>query len=160
MASTAAIVVFKELVNEQDSEMVASAFKSNDLSTLANISHEFRFDSASVNALNNYFIHNTSAISLENKFISPIPVQLIAKKVFDTYLKKNINKGWKHFYTAFPGSEGVFEFSKITYSDSKDRAVTYRAIRRNGLNGNGALLVLEKIGNDWKVKYNFNLWNN
>ncbi|MGI4886338.1 MAG: hypothetical protein ACRYFR_15385 [Janthinobacterium lividum] len=158
--STAAIVVIKELVNEQESEIIASALKDNDLSTLTSLSHEFQFASASVNALNNYFSRDTSKISFEKKFSISAPVQLVTKSIFDNYLKKNVAKGWKRFYKNFPGSEGIFEFSRITYSNSKDRAVVYCAIRRNGLNGNGALLIFEKIGTEWKMKYKFNLWNN
>ncbi|MFD1468393.1 hypothetical protein ACFQ48_09170 [Hymenobacter caeli] len=88
VASTTVVVVVNELVNEQDSKIVASALSSNDLSTLASISHEYQFDSASVNALNNYFSRDTTKITLENKFLTPIPVRTIANEAFDAYFKK------------------------------------------------------------------------
>jgi hypothetical protein len=73
--------------------------------------------------------------------------------------QKSIEKGWKNFYKKYPGSGGVFSFSKISYyTKNKITAIFYYWVKHNGLNGHGAIAIMEKINGEWQMKYKSYLW--
>jgi hypothetical protein len=75
--------------------------------------------------------------------------------------QKSIQKDWTKFHEKYPGSGGIFSFAKIKYySEGEPTAIFYYWVRRNGLNGHGALAVMTKIGGEWRVKYKTYLWWN
>jgi hypothetical protein len=75
---------------------------------------------------------------------------------------KSVDKSWRRFYKKYPGSWGIFSFSKISYYHARDKSVAanYYWHRRGGLNGHGAVVVLEKMEEEWSVKYKIYLWWN
>ncbi|QKG58112.1 hypothetical protein GKZ68_16665 [Hymenobacter sp. BRD128] len=152
------IVIIQELATSQESNAVNIALKENDLSTLNMMAHEFRFDSVSTATIHRYFTSPSIAEKFTDATAWPISVNLLSKQSFEKLFRHNAGRGWKLFYQRFPGAAGAFSFSKVTYSTTGDRAVVYRAVQRGGLNGNGALLVLEKVQNEWRLKYRFNVW--
>jgi hypothetical protein len=74
--------------------------------------------------------------------------------------RKSIQQDWKKFYEKYPGSGGIFSFSKIKYYTEDTTAIVYYWVRRNGLNGHGALAVLTKKNGEWQMKYKTYLWWN
>lgn len=154
------VVIIKELVGFQEANAVSFALKENDLSTLNTIAHEIRFDSISTATIRHYFAASVDAEKFMDASAWPVLVNLLSKRSFEKLFSHNVSRGWKSFYRKFPGAAGAFSFSKVTYSILGDRAVTYRGVQRDGLNGNGSLFVLEKIRGYWQVKYRFKLWDN
>ncbi len=72
-----------------------------------------------------------------------------------------IQQDWKAFYKKYPGSGGIFSFSKTKYYTEDNKiAIVYYWVRRNGLNGHGTLAVLEKANSEWQIKYKIYLWWN
>lgn len=67
-------------------------------------------------------------------------------------------KGWDKFYKKFNGFKGFKEFSKIIYSENRNRAVVYFAYHQGYFNGRGALILLEKRNGKWKISENMTLW--
>jgi hypothetical protein len=130
------------------------------VNTLYMLAHETQFDSASVTTIHRYFNSPTPEISFHDATAWSTPVSLITKRDFDRFFSHSVNHGWKSFYRKFPDAAGVFSFSKVEYSVQNNRAVAYRTVHRNGLNGNGSLFVLEKGTGAWQVKYRFSIWNN
>jgi len=74
--------------------------------------------------------------------------------------QKSIEQDWKFFYEKYPGSGGIFSFSKIKYYKEDTTAIVYYWVRRNGLNGHGALAVMTKINGEWQMEYKTYLWHN
>ena len=75
--------------------------------------------------------------------------------------KKSVIRDWKNFYSEYPGSGGIFSFSRIFYYlPDKRIAIFYYWHRRNGLNGQGALAVMIKSNSIWQLKYKIYLWSN
>jgi hypothetical protein len=154
------VVIIQELAAPQESDAVHIALRENDLSTLNIMAHEFRFDSVSTATIHQYFTAPPIAEKFTDATVWPISVNLLSKQSFEKMFRHDAGRGWKLFYQRFPGTAGTFSFSKVTYSTTGDRAVVYRGVQRGGLNGNGALFVLEKIQNEWRLKYKFNVWYN
>jgi hypothetical protein len=74
--------------------------------------------------------------------------------------RKSIQQDWKSFYEKYPGSGGIFSFSKIKYYAEDTTAIVYYWVRRNGLNGHGALAVMTKNKGEWQMEYKTYLWHN
>lgn len=78
------------------------------------------------------------------------------KELFNSSTKKTNAKGWKYFYKLYPGSHGIFEFSKIIYQGNF--ACFYVGRHSGGLSGSGDIIVLKKINDSWQLITYFNLW--
>ncbi|MBJ6108911.1 hypothetical protein JAO73_07820 [Hymenobacter sp. BT523] len=161
-----AVVVIKELTAEGESQIVDTAIRKRDENVLAQLSQGVPLkpavlDSSSLQAFMSYFGRSSSDAQINNRPSFSPSAYLIPKSKFNSFFMNDALRGWKRFYKAFPLADGVFEFSGIGYSRHLDKAVVYRAIRRNELNGNGMLLLLEKTSaNRWSVIHRFTLWNN
>lgn len=74
---------------------------------------------------------------------------------------ESVDEDWNEFYRKYPGSGGIFSFSRVAYySPDWKTAVVYFWHRRYGLNGHGALAVMKKAGDAWLIKYKTYLWWN
>lgn len=74
---------------------------------------------------------------------------------------KSVKKDWGKFYKKYPGSGGIFSFSKIKYYGlDKNTAIFYYWRKQGGLSGHGALAVMTKSGGEWGLKYKIYLWTN
>ena len=115
-------------------------------------------DSISAQLLVNYCKSNADKFTLTNDFNQTFRTILIKKFPIR---RKSIQQDWTNFYEKYPGSGGIFSFAKIKYyPEEKTTAIFYYWVRRNGLNGHGALAVMTKIGGEWQVKYKTYLWWN
>jgi len=114
-------------------------------------------DSNSALLLMDYCKSNTDKFTLTNNFNQTFKTVLIKKFPIR---RKSIQQDWKTFYKKYHGSGGIFSFSKIKYYTSDTTAIVYYWIRRNGLNGHGALAILTKSNGEWKMEYKIYLWHN
>jgi len=160
VAVTKRAVVIREFADTEEARLVADALQERDASTLYILAHETQFDTASITAIQRYFNSPTQEASFSDAMAWPNPVTLIPKRDFDRFFRHNVTRGWKSFYRKFPDSAGAFSFSRVEYSAHNNRAVVYRAVHRNGFNGNGSLFVLEKAAGAWQIRYRFSIWNN
>lgn len=78
------------------------------------------------------------------------------KGYFRTIFGKRIDKGWKKFYKRYPGSHGVYEFSKIAYRG--EYACFYMGRHSNGLSGSGDMIIAKKLKGNWTVINVVNIW--
>jgi hypothetical protein len=96
----------------------------------------------------------------ENKFdLEPTVVGIPSRKFqsfFKTILGRRIEKGWERYYKKYPGSHGIFMFSKIIYEG--DYAIFYAGRRSNGLSGSGDLIIMEKNNDNWSITTCINIW--
>jgi hypothetical protein len=73
----------------------------------------------------------------------------------------NSNEDWNNFYEKYPGSGGIFSFSRILYYNAnRTTAIVYFWHRRYDLNGHGALAILRKVNERWEIQYKTYLWWN
>jgi hypothetical protein len=152
------IMVVSNLVySHEDAQLVADNILAHDHYPGLNIS---AIDAPMLEAVKNYRTPVGSAASIKPDFAFPTPALFITKRQFNKFRRRNPDKGWRSFYKKYPGADGIFEFSPVGYSADRMRAVLYRAVRRNGLNGEGALLLLENTSSGWVIKQHINLWNN
>jgi hypothetical protein len=77
-------------------------------------------------------------------------------------IRANNNKeDWNHFYEEYPGSGGIFSFSRVLFYDqTRTTAIVYFWHRRYELNGHGALVILKKQDKGWAIQYKTYLWWN
>lgn len=54
--------------------------------------------------------------------------------------------------------EGITSFSKVAYSADGQKALCYYSSVRDGENGSGSLVFLEKKAGQWQVRYSLMLW--
>ena len=83
--------------------------------------------------------------------------------ILDRYpIKGNTSKGdWDQFYEKYPGSGGIFSFSRVLYYEPTwTTAIVYFWHRRYDLNGHGALAILKKVNDGWNILYKTYLWWN
>ncbi len=99
---------------------------------------------------------STQKIKIKS-FINPtFNLKPINKRKFDSFFKRDIDKGWDQIYKKFQ-SNWVVEFSKVSFSGNY--AAVYYAYHCGGLCGSGQLLVLEKKESaNWVVISTINLW--
>jgi len=114
-------------------------------------------DSNSALLLIDYCKISTGKFTLTNNFNQTFKTVLI-KKI--PVRRKSIQQDWNIFYEKYPGSGGVFSFSEIKYYTGAATAIVYYWIRRNGLNGHGALALLTKSNDQWQIGYKIYLWHN
>lgn len=115
-------------------------------------------DSFSAQLLIDYCKSTSDKFSFTNDFNQPYKTLLIKRFPIR---QKSIQQDWKTFYEKNPGSGGIFSFSKIKYyTDYNATAIFYYWVRRNGLNGHGALAFMTKTNGEWQMKYKTYLWWN
>ena len=115
-------------------------------------------DSNSTKLLIDYCNSNVDKLIFTNNFNQAYKTVLIKKFPIR---RKSIQQDWKTFYEKYAGSGGIFSFSKIQYyTEDKTTAIVYYWVRRNGLNGHGAVVLMTKINNEWQTKYKTYLWWN
>jgi hypothetical protein len=66
--------------------------------------------------------------------------------------------GFKELQNRYPGSYGYYSFSWPEFSDDNKLALCYMEYHSSIKAGNGALIFLEKVNDEWKIKYLINLW--
>jgi len=114
-------------------------------------------DSSSIPLLIDYCRSSVDKFTLTNNFNQVYKTVLMKKFPIR---RNSIQQDWKTFYEKYPGSGGIFSFSKIKYYSEDTTAIVYYWVRRNGLNGHGALAVLTKNNSKWEMEYKIYLWHN
>ena len=168
--STKSVAIIKSGIDSQETaektNMTASNLTSKDLSykfqtyNWTENSKKERpsiIDSNTTKLLIDYCQSTADKFTLTNDFNQAFETVLIKKFPIR---RKSIQQDWKTFYKKYPGSGGIFSFSKIKYYSEDTTAIVYYWVRRNGLNGHGALAVMTKIYGEWQMKYKTYLWWN
>jgi hypothetical protein len=115
-------------------------------------------DSNCAQLLIDYCKSKADKFTLTNSFNQTFKTILIKKFPIG---QKSIQQDWQTFYEKYPGSGGIFSFAIIKYyTEGKTTAINYYWVRRNGLNGHGALAVMTKINGEWIMKYKTYVWWN
>ena len=115
-------------------------------------------DSNSAQLLLDYCQSKEDKFTLTNDFNQAYKTVLIKKFPIR---RKSIQQDWKSFNEKYPGSGGIFSFSKIKYyAKDNTTAIVYYWVRRNSFNGHGALAVMTKVNGEWQMKYKTYLWWN
>lgn len=115
-------------------------------------------DSNNAQLIIDYCNSKSDKFTLTNNFNQTYKIALLKKSPIR---RKSIQQDWKTFYEKHQGSGGIFSFSKIKYySEDNTTAIVYYWVRRNGLNGHGALAVMTKVKGEWQIKYKTYLWWN
>lgn len=162
--TTQSVTIIKRLENDTSSIFwLTDAIESKDAGQLEQVRFMTRdvqgnsvrlIDDATLNLILDFYQNQDVVGALKNLFNLNVKTILIAKSPF----KKHLRDGWKKFYKKYPGSGGLFTFSNIYYSQDNKTAIFYHSHRRNGLNGHGALTIMENINGEWKIKYQTYLW--
>ncbi|MGH2563858.1 MAG: hypothetical protein ACRDE5_05065 [Ginsengibacter sp.] len=169
--STMSVAIIKNGIDSQETNknvyFTADNLTSNDLSykyQTYNWTENYKkerpsiIDSISAQLLVDYCKSNAEKFILTDDFNQAFRTVLIKKFPIR---QKSIQKDWTKFYEKYPGSGGIFSFAKIKYyTEEKTTAIFYYWVRRNGLNGHGALAVMTKGNGEWQVKYKTYLWWN
>jgi hypothetical protein len=100
----------------------------------------------------------SNAFELSEKFEIPCKAIMLERYPIKT---NSSHEDWDHFYKKFPGSGGIFAFSRVLYyQENRSTAIVYFWHRRYDLNGHGALVILKKQNEGWKIQYKTYLWWN
>jgi hypothetical protein len=95
---------------------------------------------------------------IKNNFSPDLQTVVINTHTYKKYFGRNkdVEGNWEHFYSHYPKSAILAEFSSIV-SDGK-RAVFYFADRRGGFGGAGQLVLFYREGPEWKFFSYISLW--
>ena len=74
------------------------------------------------------------------------------------FFNVDIMKFWERFYKKHPNSFGIFEVSDIVFSKDKKKAILYIGYQRRSLNGYGAVYLLIKENDKWKIIKKRGIW--
>ena len=69
-----------------------------------------------------------------------------------------MDKKWKKFYEAYPGSHGYISFSNIGFNKAKDKALVYFVHWCMALCGTGHYILLSKNNGRWAVLEHSQIW--
>ena len=116
--------------------------------------------------LEDYGRKNKSAMALENKFSSRIPVVLISAaerdKIFNIRgagAHKSANfEGMKELQRLYPKSQGFMNISRIGFNQDNAQALVYIGNICGGLCGSGQFFLLAKEEGRWKIKLSSTAW--
>lgn len=98
-----------------------------------------------------------ATINLESeKFDQLFNVTIVKSKYIDKLLAKAKAESWSKFYEKYPDSNGLFQFSKISYKDNF--ALVYFVSARNPLMARGEIIVMKRVQSKWNILGNFILW--
>ncbi|MBY0535633.1 MAG: hypothetical protein K2P88_07270 [Chitinophagaceae bacterium] len=114
-------------------------------------------DSSLTKLLANFYGSNNEKVVINNNF-SHEHNTLVVKRF--PIRQKHIQQDWIAFYERYPNAAGIFSFSRINYYLGNTTAIVCYWVKRNGLNGHGALAVLKKSSDTWEVEYKIYLWHN
>lgn len=161
------VVIISKLMPEENwASEYGNHFLGSDDRTIA---MWLRYDSAKIELIRDYNVRE-ALMSLEKEFyetptldknsfsLEPTTYALSHrrfKRFFKSIFEKKIDKGWKKFYKRYPGSYGVFAFSKVVFSGNY--ACFYTERRSNGLSARGDLVIAKRIDTNWALFY-LNIW--
>lgn len=98
-----------------------------------------------------------STINLESeKFDQLFNVTIVKSKYIDKLLVKAKAESWSKFYEKYPDSNGLFQFSKISYKDNL--ALVYFVSARNPLVARGEIIIMRRVQSKWNILGYFILW--
>lgn len=115
------------------------------------------FDSTLIRS---YLFNNDTTYTFNNNFTClKNRVQLITSSEISYYFSdRDINNGWKRFYSDYPNSGGIVYFSRIGYNTDKTQALLEIDDIYCSLGAEGYLIYMTKDGNQWKIKNILLMW--
>lgn len=65
---------------------------------------------------------------------------------------------WEGFYREHPASRGILTFAPVGFSLGRRQALVFYSLVREGLDGSGNVVLLERVGGTWRVVAKENVW--
>ena len=102
--------------------------------------------------LKNFYLKNKFSIFLNEQILRryKINCRLIDSEEFERIFGENTEKGWKVFYTKYPGSCGIITVSRVGFDKGKKQAFVYITHTSGSLCGYGMYVLLTKKRFLWK----------
>jgi hypothetical protein len=101
-------------------------------------------------AISDYLKLNKNPWTLQPKFSIELPYEFVTTGEFQTTLDAT---GWEGFYSKYPKSGGLIEFSAVGFNGDKTVAVVYIGHLCGTLCGGGTFHVLEKKDGKWMAAH-------
>ena len=121
-----------------------------------------RFKQLSDDVIEGYELNAKASVGLERKFGTNLPYKLISEPELDAFFSEQnadwMDKKWKKFYEAYPGSHGYISFSNIGFNKAKDKALVYFVHWCMALCGTGHYILLSKDNGRWAVLEHSQIW--
>jgi len=152
------IVILDQLEVENHSAGLVEAIKTGNKQMIYFYTKTADIDSATLQLIADYYESQSKQRLIAIGFNLPVQIKMINKVSLDKIFKPSVEKGWAAFDKKYSNSRGLIKLSKAHFSKDVTRAVFYLSHQQTGLKGYGDLVVMEKVGNDWQVKYRFSLW--
>jgi hypothetical protein len=152
------IVILNQLEVENHSAGLVEAIKSSNKQMIYFYTKTSDIDNATLQLIVDYYEVQSKKPLVATGFNLPVQVKMIDKASLSKMFKPSVEKGWTAFDKQYPNSGGLIKLSKVHFSKDTTTAVFYLSHQQAGLKGYGDLVVMEKVGNDWQVKYRFSLW--
>lgn len=100
---------------------------------------------------------NAQQAILHRSFVFPTDYKLVDSTQLHSIFKKN-GDPWPAFYKQFPGSGGLFTFSRVGFSADGTQALFYLRHTCGLLCGGGAYVVMEKRDGRWVIWKEITMW--
>jgi len=95
---------------------------------------------------------------LDRRLLLRVKYLLLSKEKVDALFKQDLNKGWEAYWKEYPKATGLLTLSRVGFNRDRTRAFVYASSGCGSLCGYGYYFVLEKSGDDWKIKEEKKLW--
>jgi hypothetical protein len=103
---------------------------------------------------------NAQSFNLDNRFkISGKEIRLIASAELGyIFGSQDLNQNWKLFYSRYPDSGGVVEFTRVGFNKDKTQAVAQIICTSASLEASSQLLILAKVNTKWQIASIVSSW--
>jgi hypothetical protein len=108
--------------------------------------------------LDDYLEHNKDRGPLSRSIPTALPKFWLSDAEKDAFFKDRKHDGWKSFYAKYPGAGGIMAFSRVGFSEKRDKAFLYSAISCGWLCGTGYYHLLKKESGRWVLFKSYMAW--
>jgi hypothetical protein len=108
----------------------------------------------------NYTKANARSYNLGNFFnASGKDIKLVASAELGyIFSSQDLNQNWNLFYSRYPDSGGVVEFTRVGFNKDHTQAITQIICTSATLDASGQILILTKVNNRWKITSTISNW--
>jgi hypothetical protein len=102
-------------------------------------------------AIDDWIAQNQHLWTLERKFSTDKPYDLIPSAELTGFFAADLEEGWKKFYRRHPDASGFDEFSAVGFNRDHNIAIVYAAEKCGPKCGHGSFYVMQKKRDHWET---------
>jgi hypothetical protein len=103
---------------------------------------------------------NENSVNFGEQFYSETKeiVLITSEELSYFFDSQDLNGGWEEFHDDYKNSSGIIRFSRIAFSENNTQAIFETGRSYGSLAGNGSIIYLVKIGDNWTIEEVIPTW--